>query len=82
MKIILHTLAAGPDGVLTPGPQPQEVDDKLGKSLIAGGYASHADGQPVPRRRGRPPLETAQAPAALETTAANPVQTAVLATAE
>jgi len=82
MKIILHTLAAGPEGVLQPGPKPQEVDAQLGKSLIAGGYARHADGQPVPRRRGHPVMETAQAPANLETTAANPVQTSAPATAE
>lgn len=83
MKIIMHTTAAGPAGVLQAGTKPQEVEDKFAQALIKGGYASQADDAAIAKaarkKRHAPQMETATAPGPEETTASIPVETSASA---
>lgn len=86
MKITVHTLLAGPDGIINPG-QTVEMDDTRAQQLIAGGYASPEEDRPParhpparhpPRRRAAPTMETATAQPAPETTSAAAIETPAL----
>ena len=75
MKIIMHSIAAGPDYSYQPSASPIEVEDARARAFIAAGYAKSAEpipaiieAPPAPARRKRQ-IETAVAPAAPEVAA-------------
>lgn len=61
MKLLIHTLAAGPRGVLVPGSM-VELDEADAAPLIAAGAATAVAHVPTPTRAVTVPVEHATAP--------------------